>query len=269
MRLPFLLLACVLIGAAPWVVYAQEATTNNAPQIDEHSAAINTAVIPVPKLELQDTSYDWYQRHRDELAAKDRIHPQIVLIGDSITHFWGGEPASPGRAHGPIAYKEAFGDLPVQNLGFGYDRTQNVLWRLDHGEFDGLTPKWVVINIGTNNLFGTRNARGNSAQEIVDGILAICDRVHAKSPTSKIIVMGLFPRDLQPTGAHRPKVAAVNALLVEAVKAHPEITYLDIGAQFLQPDGTLPKDMMSDGTHPTEKGYSIWAKALVAAGVRN
>ena len=268
MQIGFFLLALVLMGAAPLIVSAQDATNNAVPQIDEHNTATNTAIIPVPKLELEDHSYNWYQRHQDELAAKDRIHPQIVLIGDSITHFWGGEPVSK-TVHGPIAWKDAFGDLPVLNLGFGYDRTQNVLWRLDHGEFDGLSPKWVVIHIGTNNLFGSKYARGNTAQEIVDGILAICDRVHAKSPASKIIVMAIFPRDLQPTGAHRPKIAAVNAILVEAVKAHPEITYLDIGAQFLQPDGTLPKDIMSDGTHPTEKGYEIWAKALIAAGIRN
>ena len=234
---------------------------------DEHSTAFNTATVPVSKLE-QD-SYDWWARHADVLAVRDKIHPQIVLIGDSITHFWGGEPVSPGHVRGPYAWKEAFDGIPVLNLGFGYDRTQNVLWRLDHGEFDGLTPKWVVINIGTNNLFGTPNARGNTEQEIVDGIMAIHDRVHAKSPDTRFIIMALFPRDEQPTGGHRVKIKAVNAILAETVKAHPDITYLDIGAQFLQPDGTLPKTMMSDGTHPTDAGYSIWAKALIAAGVRN
>lgn len=238
----------------------------DTPPPDEQSKAINTAIVPVSKLETD--GYDWWERHQDELAAKDKIHPQIVLIGDSITHFWGGEPKAK-HANGPNAWKEAFGDLPVLNLGFGYDRTQNVLWRLDHGEFDGLTPKWVVINIGTNNIRGTSHARGNSAPEIVDAIMAICDRVHAKSPASHIIVMAVFPRGEKPSDDFRPKIAAINDLLSQAVKTHLEITYLDIGSQFVQPDGTLPKDMMYDGTHPTDKGYSIWAKALIAAGVRN
>lgn len=265
---PFLTLSAIVVCTRLVLGQTPPATTTDSPPPDEFSTAINTAIVPASKLE--NDSYDWWQRHKDELTAKDRIHPQIVLIGDSITHFWGGEPQTPNHStRGPLAWTEAFGTLPVLNLGFGYDRTQNVLWRLDHGEFDGLTPKWVVINIGTNNIHGTSHARANTPQEIVDGIMAIADRVHTKSPESRIIVMAVFPRGQEPTNDFRPKIAAINDLLSQTVKTHPEITYLDIGPQFLLPDGTLPMDMMSDGTHPTDKGYHIWAEALVAAGVRN
>ena len=87
-----------------------------------------------------------------------------------------------------------FGATQTLNLGFGWDRTQNVLWRLAHGEFEGLHPKTVVINIGTNNLTGTANARANTPAEVVQGILAIHEQVRAQSPQSRIIVMGVFPR---------------------------------------------------------------------------
>ena len=225
---------------------------------------VNTAVIPVPRLEMD--SYDWYERHKDVLSAQARMDPQVVLIGDSITHFWGGPPKSQ-RASGPQSWETAFGAMPALNLGFGWDRTQNVLWRLSHGEFDGLHPKTVVLNIGTNNLTGTGNARANTPAEVVQGILSIVNEVHARSPRSRIIVMGVFPRGFGPSTPMRAAIGQVNQLAAQALAGKPNTTFLDIGAQFLEPDGTLPKALMSDGTHPTEEGYKIWAKALIDAGV--
>ena len=226
---------------------------------------VNTAVIPVPRLEMD--SYDWYQRHKDVLAVKAGVDPRIVLIGDSITHFWGGVPAGSHPANGPQAWEQAFGGRPVLNLGFGWDRTQNVLWRLTHGEFDGLDPKTVIINIGTNNLTGTGNARTNTPSEVVQGVLTIHELVRAKSPDSRIIVMGIFPRGFSPSSPLRAPIGRVNQLLAQALAAKPNTTFLDIGAQFLAPDGTLPVRLMNDGTHPTEEGYQLWAKALIDAGI--
>src|SRR5262249_8417608 len=88
---------------------------------------INTALIPVARLEYD--SYDWYARHEAELQLQKSAHPEVVLIGDSITHFWAGEPLA-RQSNGPTAWQRAFGGLSVVNLGFGWDRTQNVLWRL-------------------------------------------------------------------------------------------------------------------------------------------
>jgi lysophospholipase L1-like esterase len=226
---------------------------------------VNTAVIPVPRLEMD--SYDWYERHKDVLSAKARVNPRVVLIGDSITHFWGGLPEGAHRANGPQSWEQAFGGIPVLNLGFGWDRTQNVLWRLSHGEFDGLHPKTVIINIGTNNLTGTENARANTPAEVVQGILAIHAMVRAKSPDSRIVVMGIFPRGFSPSSPLRAPIVQVNRLLAQALATTPGTMFLDIGAQFLEPNGTLPQKLMSDGTHPTDEGYKLWAKALIDAGV--
>jgi len=218
----------------------------------------NTALVPVPKLE--NDCYDWYGRHAAVLKAKDQINPQIVMIGDSITHFWAGAPQGP-RQNGPESWKRLFGDRRVLNLGFGWDRTQNVLWRLDHGEFDGLRPGYVVINIGTNNFSGTRNARANTPAEVAEGIRAICMRIRAKSPESRIIVMGVLPRGAKATDPVRARIAELNKLLPELGKL-PGITFLDIGQKFLQPNGDLPRTLMGDFCHPTEAGYAVWADAL-------
>ena len=227
-------------------------------------SGVNTAIIPVPRLEMD--FYDWYERHRDVLAAKVRLDAEIVLIGDSITHMWGGIPAS-NRVNGAQAWEQMFGATRTLNLGFGWDRTQNVLWRLAHGEFEGLHPKTVVINIGTNNLTGTANARANTPAEVVQGILAIHEQVRTQSPQSRIVVMGVFPRGFVGSSPLRAAIVEVNRLLAQALATKDQTTFLDIGAQFLEPDGTLPKTLMNDGTHPSEEGYRIWANALRGAGV--
>lgn len=218
----------------------------------------NNAVVPAPKLE--NDCYDWWARHKEVLRVKDALNPEIVLVGDSITHFWGGEPAGPFK-NGPKAWDDVFGRRRVLNLGFGWDRTQNVLWRLDNGEFDGLHPKYVVLNIGTNNFSGTRNARENTPAEVAEGIKAICARISAKSADTRIVLMGVFPRGASPKDSYRPKIAALN-LLLAALAKEKGLTFLDIGTQMLEPDGTLSREIMKDSVHPTEKGYALWATAL-------
>jgi len=220
----------------------------------------NNAIVPVPKLEGD--FYDWHKRHAEVLKIKDGINPEIVLIGDSITHLWGGEPNEP-RKNGAKAWAETFGARKVLNLGFGWDRTQNVLWRLENGELDGLKPKYVVIHIGTNNFSGTKNARESTPAEVAVAIAEICSRVKAKAPEAKILLMAVFPRGAKPTDGYRPKIAALNKLLEEFVKGPGKgITLVDIGPKMLEADGTISREMMGDGVHPSEKGYAIWGAAV-------
>ena len=218
----------------------------------------NTATIPVPKIEKD--SYDWYARHAAVLKIKDKIDPEIVMIGDSITHFWSGEPRAKLR-NGPRAWEKCFGGRRVLNLGYGWDRTQNVLWRMDHEEFDGLHPKYVVINIGTNNFATTANFKENTPVEVAEGVKAICKRVLSKSPKSRIILMGVFPRGKKADDPCRAKIAELNRRLAK-LEEKPGIKFLDIGQKFLQPHGTIPKSLMPDFCHPSEQGYAIWAEAL-------
>ncbi|HEY3388042.1 MAG TPA: GDSL-type esterase/lipase family protein, partial [Prolixibacteraceae bacterium] len=226
---------------------------------------LNPAIVPVSKLE--DDSYDWWQRHSDVLSIKDSINPEIVLIGNSITHFWGGEPklkyadGKPRIPNGPKAWDSLFHDYRVLNLGFGWDRTQNVLWRLDHGELDGLHPRTVIINIGTNNTSQTPNARMNTAPEIVEGIHDICMRVRSKVPGAKIILMAVFPREESPTHPRRILINEINKQL-EAFANEQKITFVNIESKMLTRDGILTREIAGDFCHPTEKGYQIWADAI-------
>jgi len=220
----------------------------------------NTAIIPTPKLE-QD-SYDWYARHADALRIKEKVNPEIVLIGDSITHFWGGEPKA-NHVWGPKAWQSVFGKYRTLNLGFGWDRTQNVLWRLDHGELDGLRPRVVVVHIGTNNLTATANARQNTPSEVVGGIREICIRVRSKVPEATIILMGVFPHEENPECARRRQIVEINNMLTAVLGQTPGIHLLDIGRKLTGSDGKIPQQYMFDFCHPTEAGYQIWADALV------
>ena len=221
---------------------------------------LNTALIPVPKLE--NDSYDWYARHEEVLRVGRAINPEIVLIGDSITHFWGGEPKS-ALANGPAEWQAAFGAHRTLNLGFGWDRIQNVLWRLDHGEFDGLQPAVVILHIGTNNLSDTPNARSNTAAEIVAGIREICRRVQAKAPRTQIILMAILPRVETADDPYRQRIQEINPLLVP-LGQEPGIHLLDIGERLVQPDGRIAREVMPDFCHPAPKGYRVWAEALLA-----
>ena len=225
----------------------------------------NSAIVPASKLE--NDFYNWWDRHAEVLRIKDSINPEIVLIGNSITHMWGGEPTmknidgKPRIPNGPKTWASLFGNYRVLNLGFGWDRTQNVLWRLDHGELDGLHPRIVIINIGTNNTSQTQNARMNTAPEIVEGIKAICQRVRSKAPGAKIILMAIMPREQSPTHPRRILINEINQKLIPFAKEN-NITLVDIGPKMLALDGTLPKDIASDFCHPTEKGYQIWADGI-------
>ena len=169
---------------------------------------VNTAIVPAGKLE-QDF-YDWQTRHEAVMATKDKLQPEIVFLGDSITHLWGGEPNETRGNRGAGSMKALCGARPVLNLGFGWDRTQNVLKRIELGELDGIKPKAVVIHIGTNNLAGTKNARENTPAEIAEAIGVIVDRVRGKCPDAKIILMAVFPRGEKPDNAMRAKIAEIN-----------------------------------------------------------
>lgn len=228
-------------------------------------AALNNPTIPetVPTSRLEQDFYDWHRRHAAILRVKHEIDPDYVLIGDSITHLWGGHPAEPGRAVGAEAWDSLFGDRAL-NLGFGWDRTQNVLWRIDHGELDGLKPKLVVIHIGTNNLASTDNYQAGSPEAIAAGIRVIGMRVkEAIIPAPRIVLMAVFPRGEKPDHPMRQPIAEINARLV-AVAEELGAEYLDIGSRLLDQDGVYSQELARDFLHPTARGYQIWADALRA-----
>jgi lysophospholipase L1-like esterase len=219
---------------------------------------VNPATVPVGKLEMD--GYHWENRHAAAMEAKDRIKPEIVLIGDSITHFWGGEPDD-GKARGKEAWAALFGNRKVLNLGFGWDRTQNVLKRIELGELDGIDPKVIVVHIGTNNLAATPHCRAATPAQIADGITAVVERAQAKCPNATVILMAVFPRGRGAANAQRTSIVEVNQLLAPLAQK-PRVTLLDITDKWLGPDGAVSTELMPDTLHPNEKGYAVWAEAL-------
>lgn len=202
--------------------------------------------------------YDWPKRHAAIVALMKERQPEIVMLGDSIIHFWGGEPGGEGvqgRNTAPDVWDRAFEGRRVVNLGYGWDRTENVLWRLRHGEFEGVSPKVVVIMIGTNNV------TLNTAEEIAAGVTAIVDEVHQRSKTSRILLLGIFPRGAKPD-ANRATIDDINQRLAKLDGRDGAVTYLDIGPKFLGADGSISKDVMYDFLHPSAKGYEIWVEAM-------
>ena len=197
--------------------------------------------------------YDWAERHAQATALMKARQPEIVMLGDSITHFWGGEPVG-GRRTGVAVWDRVFAGRRVVNLGYGWDRTENALWRLTHGELEGVSPKVVVVLIGTNNL--TLNTPG----EIAAGIEAICAEIHRRSPASRILLLGLLPRGERPND-DRTAVNEVNRRIA-ALEGRHGVAFLDIGSRFVAADGTISKDVMYDFLHPSAKGYAIWSDAM-------
>ena len=142
-------------------------------------------------------------------------------------------------------------------LGFGGDRTENLLWRLQHGELDGMAPRAVVLLIGTNNT----GERLEDPALTVAGIRANLDEIRRRQPQAKVLLLALLPRDEKPDGLLRRHNAKINALLPTLADGR-QVVFLDIGSTLTNPDGTLSRDILPDWLHLSPKGYDLWARSL-------
>src|SRR5262245_34476874 len=170
----------------------------------------------------------------------------VVFLGDSITDGW--------RSGGGKIFETEFGKFNPINLGIGGDRTQHVLWRIQHGELEGYKPKAFVIMIGTNNM------GSNTPEEIAGGNKAIIDEIKKQHSEAKVLLLGIFPRSPKPTDAVRDKIKKTNELLEKF--AGGNVKYKDIGNGFLAEGDILTKEIMPDFLHLSQKGYQIWADSV-------
>ena len=199
----------------------------------------NTAVKPEPR------DAGWLKRHEGFVAQAKQGGIDILFVGDSITDGWRNRQL----------WKDRYVPLKAADFGISGDRTEHVLWRLRNGELDGIKPKVVVLMIGTNN------TGRNSAPEIVEGITAIIKEIRTDLPETKILLLGVFPRDAQPNTPNRAKIKEINSRIANLYD-EKQVKYLDIGDKFLESDGTMSKEIMPDFLHPNDKGYQIWADAM-------
>jgi len=185
--------------------------------------------------------------HESFLARAKQGNVDVLFLGDSITAGW----ATRGKA----VWTERYEKMNAANFGIGGDRTQHVLWRITNGELEGISPKVVVLMIGTNN------TGANDVPSIAEGVSVIVKTIRQKLPNTKVMLLAIFPRGEKPENPARAKITQINEI-ISKLDDGKMVRYLDIGPKFLQPDGTLPKDIMPDSLHPNEAGYKIWADAI-------
>jgi lysophospholipase L1-like esterase len=207
-------------------------------------AADNPAVTAAPRAE------DWWQARQKVLNERVKQGgAELLFIGDSITQGWEGE--------GKEVWAKLYAPRKAVNLGIGGDQTQHVLWRLKYGNLDGIAPKVAVVMIGTNNTGG-----GQSADQIAAGVKAITDELGAKLPKTKVLLLAIFPRGDKPN-AQRDLITAINAQIARLAD-DKRVWFRDIGAKFVNADGTISKEIMPDFLHLSPKGYGLWADAIEA-----
>lgn len=198
----------------------------------------------------------WMPRHEQKLEEKKAMQQvDLLMIGDSITHGW--------EQTGKDTWDKYYGHRLALNLGFGGDRTEQVLWRLDHGEMDDIHPKVAVIMIGTNNA----GHRQDPPDAVFQGIEAIVQRIRTSLPETKILLLAIFPRGAGPEDPLRQLNEKVNERLPELAD-QKHVFFLDINHVFLDEQGMLPESIMPDLLHPNARGYELWAEAMEPELVR-
>jgi len=209
------------------------------------AGTLRSAVLPSPRvIEYWWMSIDrWRSMFAEDVAIAAQGGVDLLFLGDSITEMW------------PDAiWRERFGRYRPANFGIGGDQTQNLLWRLRNGAVGDLDPKVVVIMIGVNN-FGLGQ---DTPDDVFRGVEAVVDEVEASYDDAGILLLGILPYGEQAGTPERAQVAEANRL-IGTLGARERVHFHDLGAAFLQPDGTISPQIMADFLHPTEAGYAVFA----------
>lgn len=184
--------------------------------------------------------YEWKKRHENILQDIQSRDPSKVIIGNSITHYWGG---SVEHENGSRSWKNQMEPAGYFNLGYGWDRIENVLWRIYHGELSGYEAEELILMIGTNNL------ALNTDDEIAEGLRFLLKQISIRQPKAKIKVIGLLPR--RDRESH---IKVINERIAAMVLSEG-YNYLDVGHRLLRKDGKIDESLFLDGLHPNEEGY--------------
>jgi lysophospholipase L1-like esterase len=210
---------------------------------------IGKVVTEIPVEQYRD-GYDWIERHEQVKEDIKQNNPQNLIIGNSIIHYFGGTPTYQ-VVRGEPAWDKYLKPLKAQNAGFGWDRIENVLWRVYHGEFDDFKGKNIVLMIGTNNL-----SAKNSDSEIVEGLQFLINAIKQRKPDANIIMVGILPRTKS-----EERVATINKKIKE-MSLQNHIDYVDFGKDFLIGNKVNSKLFVSDGLHPNADGYKVLGKDI-------
>lgn len=208
----------------------------------------NVADKPVPRLGAHpwEISDEWRAHHERLLEAKGRTDAKVVFLGDSITEAWRIAPA----------WQTSFGRYAALDLGISGDLTQNLLWRIEQGELDGIKPKAAVVMIGVNNLAG-----GFTAEQTAAGVRAVVGAVRTRLPDAFLLLIEVLPAHHDPGDPLRTKISDCNRIL-EGLADGAHVLVRDFGPLMLEADGTIAKETMRDFLHPTPAGYERLSQAV-------
>jgi lysophospholipase L1-like esterase len=192
--------------------------------------------------------------HQQLLAKARQGRIDVYFLGDSITRRWGATDYPELLAH----WRKSFFGWNAGNFGWGGDGTQNILWRLEQGELDGVDPKVIVVLAGTNNV---ATVPGGAAQvaDVTRGVRAIVDRCRSKAPRATVILTAIFPRN--DNVAVMPEIDAINVNLAKIADGR-SVRFLNVNGRLADDKGRLFEGMMHDSLHPTVRGYEVWADGL-------
>jgi len=219
--------------------------------------AVNSATIPVPQGGME-------KRHAEKVEAIRQHKYDLLMIGDSITHNF-------DKPQFKAVWDQFFAPRNAIDLGYSGGRTENILWNLANGELDGQSPKVAVVLIGTNNSDDANYRVVHTAEQIAEGTAAIVTLIQEKSPSTKVLLLRIFPRRnvyKKPDGTERgdaEKRFATNLRageLVSHLADGKSVFFLDVNDVFLRPDGTIDPKLMPDLLHPSPEGALAWARAM-------
>jgi cephalosporin-C deacetylase-like acetyl esterase/lysophospholipase L1-like esterase len=234
------------------------------PWNDASTRWLNALVKGRPPIEPADqplprTDANSLKAHEELLATRKAGTIDLYFMGDSITRRWG--TSVPQYADLFANWKQNFTGWNAADFGWGGDKTQNMLWRLDKGELDGVNPKVIVLMAGTNNV-GRASPVGNTqarAAEVARGVSAVVRELRQRAPKSTLIITGITPRD--DNLDVMPIINDANRQIARLADGK-SVRYININEQMALPDGHLRDGMANDGLHLTAKAYQLWADAL-------
>ena len=197
-------------------------------------------------------NYDWESKHNEILHLNKFNPPKNIIISNSIIHFWGGLPDFKTKVESE-SWDNFFTPLGLRNYAYGWDRIENVLWRIYHDELDGFDAEKIIILIGTNNI------PLNSNQEIIEGLRLVSKGVKARQPKAKIYLLGILPKR-----NYEKRIEKLNKK-ISSLANELSINYSNIGNVFLKLDGSqqINEKLFSDGLHPNNNGYKKMRKELL------
>jgi hypothetical protein len=248
----------------PWADKFFERKYTPAPPVPAASSAAppTTGVAPAPPgpadRATPRTDANSMLAHQQLLAKRAQGTIDVYFEGNSIARRWGATDYPDFLAN----WRANFHGWNAADFGWGGDRIEHMLWRVENGELDGVNPKVIVILAGTNNV-GREVGGEEKIADITRGLRALVDLCRQKAPNATIVITGIFPRNDNPASAPQlnREIARINENLARLADGKT-IRYVGISKKLIDGNGRLLDGMMMDGLHPTVKGYQIWADAL-------